>query len=119
MNNKSSGIVFYIFLVCALFVLQGINGQELPPIINYSATAYAGGNQNWAISQEDNKFIYVANNNGLLEFNGAKWTLYPSPNKAILRSTLAIEGRIYTGSYMDFGYWQRNEQGNSSIHILK
>ena len=53
------------------------NAQELPPIENYSQEAYGAQNQNWAISQTENKNIYVANNSGLLEFNGAKWCLYP------------------------------------------
>lgn len=118
MNNKTSGIVAYFFFLFMLFVLHGVNGQELPPIVNYSSTVYAGGSQNWAISQEENKFIYVANNDGLLEFNGANWTLYPSPNKAIMRSTLAIEGKVYSGSYMDFGYWQRNEFGTLKYSSL-
>ncbi|MFT5103798.1 MAG: AraC family chitin signaling transcriptional activator, partial [Candidatus Latescibacterota bacterium] len=118
MNNKTSGIVAYFFFLFMLFALHGVNGQELPPIVNYSSTVYAGGSQNWAISQEENKFIYIANNDGLLEFNGANWTLYPSPNKAIIRSTLAIEGKVYSGSYMDFGYWQRNEFGTLKYSSL-
>ena len=80
----------------------------MPPIASYSAEDYKAENQNWAISQAENKFIYVANNKGLLEFNGAKWTLYPSPNETILRSVEVVGNRIYTGSYMAFGYWQRD-----------
>ncbi|MBT8291767.1 MAG: hypothetical protein KJN70_00715, partial [Eudoraea sp.] len=54
--------------------------QELPPIQNYAPYDYGAGTQNWAISQSDEKLIYVANNEGLLEFNGAQWKLHPSPN---------------------------------------
>ena len=88
-----------------------IIGQELPPIINYPSESYSGANQNWAITQSDEQYIYVANNDGLLEFNGASWNLYPSPNKTIVRSVCAINDSIYTGSYMDFGYWIRNAKG--------
>ncbi len=63
------------------------------------------------ISQSDENYIYAANNKGLLEFNGARWTLYPSPNETIFRSVNAIKDRIYTGCYMDFGYWERNQLG--------
>ena len=69
-------------------------------VIDYNAE-----NQNWAISQSDDKFIYVANNSGLLEFNGAEWKLYPSPNNATLRYVSVIDAKIYTGGYMEFGYW--------------
>jgi len=30
------------------------------------------------------RYIYSANNKGLLEFNGAKWNLYRAPNQRIL-----------------------------------
>lgn len=86
-------------------------GQELPPIINYSKDHYGAANQNWMISQAKDKFIYVANNDGLLEFNGSKWTLYPTPNQSIMRSVKVIGDSIFTGFYMDFGYWKKNETG--------
>ena len=92
--------------------------QELPPIELYSSKDYGAENQNWGISQSDDHHIYVANNKGLLEFNGAQWKLYPSPNQSIFRSVSVAGNRIYTGSYMDFGYWQRNQKGNLSYTSL-
>lgn len=55
--------------------------------------------------------MYVANNDGLLEFNGSKWTLYPTPNESIMRSVNVIGDSIYTGFYMEFGYWEKNSLG--------
>jgi len=98
--------IFYIYIFFS-FIL--IRAQEIPPIENYSPKLYGAENQNWSISQSSEKFIYVANNSGLLEFNGSKWRLYPSPNNTILRSINVSNGKIYTGAYMDFGYWERNE----------
>ena len=86
-------------------------GQELPPIIKYNSTLYNAGNQNWMISQDKNHFIYFANNEGLLEFNGSNWTLYKSPNETIVRSVNVIDNKIYTGCYMEFGYWSRQTNG--------
>ncbi len=85
--------------------------QELPPILKYASNMYGAGNQNWMITQDSNQFIYFANNEGLLEFNGANWTLYPSPNETIIRSAKSINNRIYTGCYMEFGYWERKKDG--------
>ena len=90
----------------------GLLSQELPPIQNYSPVDYGAGNQNWSLSQSGNKHIYAANNGGLLEFNGVNWKLYPSPNGTPLRSVKAIDGLIYTGGYMQFGYWKKDEYGN-------
>ncbi|WP_142784699.1 helix-turn-helix and ligand-binding sensor domain-containing protein [Changchengzhania lutea] len=86
-------------------------GQELPPIEKFTTENYHGDNQNWMISQASNNFIYVANNIGLLEYNGAKWVTYPSPNNTIIRAVRVINDKIYTGSYGEFGYWIKNEFG--------
>ena len=64
------------------------------------------------ISQDANNYIYVANNLGLLEFNGSNWVPYRSPNNTILRAVSVIDDKIYSGCYEEFGYWERNEFGN-------
>jgi AraC family chitin signaling transcriptional activator len=98
-----------IIIIC--LCSQVSSSQELPPINVFSTENYGGGNQNWAITQAPNKFIYVANNDGLLEYNGASWQLYPTPNETIMRSVKSFEEKIYTGFYMDFGYWEKDDFG--------
>ncbi|RWX01693.1 LuxR family transcriptional regulator [Flavobacterium cerinum] len=63
------------------------------------------------IAQDSSRFMYFANNEGLLEYNGMAWSLYPSPNETIIRSVKVIGKKIYTGCYMEFGYWERNAEG--------
>ena len=92
--------------------------QELPPIIKYMPETYNAGNQNWMISQDSRNYMYFANNDGLLEYNGSAWTLYPSPNETIIRSVKVINNRIYTGCYMEFGYWQRQSNGLLKYYSL-
>lgn len=99
-----------IIIIICLFGYTS-SSQEIPPINIFSAENYGAENQNWAISQAPNKFIYVANNEGLLEYNGANWQLYPTPNETIMRSVKSFEEKIYTGFYMGFGYWKKNDFG--------
>ncbi len=106
---KKKPLKYTFPLLCFLFF--GLHAQELPPIQNYQPEEYHGENQNWDISQSLDKLIYVANNKGLLEFNGASWSLYPSPNETIMRSVKVVGDRIYTGSFMEFGYWTKNSVG--------
>jgi len=106
---KKNKINFVKF--CLLFLNIFCFGQELPPITKYSPDTYKAGNQNWMISQDKNYFVYFANNEGLLEFNGSNWNLYKSPNETIIRSVKVIEDKIYTGCYMEFGYWTRQPNG--------
>lgn len=102
----------HCFLICTLF-LKGFvtRSQEIPPIQSFFPKDYNGETQNWGITQTENKFIYVANNKGLLEYNGATWELYTAPKNAIIRSVHAVNKRIYTGSYMNFGFWEKNATG--------
>lgn len=63
------------------------------------------------ISQDEHNYLYFANNEGLLEYNGTNWKLYPTPNETIMRSVKVIDNNIYTGCYMNFGYWTRQANG--------
>ncbi|WAC02770.1 triple tyrosine motif-containing protein [Lacinutrix neustonica] len=92
--------------------------QELPPINVFTPQQYGAENQNWAISQSNDNYIYVANNLGLLEYNGASWKLYNSPNETILRSVKVIDDKIYTGCYMEFGFWKKDVYGILKYHSL-
>lgn len=87
------------------------SSQEFSSIKNFYPLDYNGENQNWSISQSSEKIIYVANSKGLLEFNGAYWKQYLSPNESIMRSVKVVDDLIYTGCYMEFGYWKKNASG--------
>ena len=106
MNSLKVLLLFVILIRCADLTSQG-----LPPVKNFSPLDYRAENQNWAITQSDNKVIYIANNQGLLSYNGGNWTLYPSPNETIMRSVKAVGDRIYSGCYMEFGFWQEDPSG--------
>ncbi len=112
--------------------------QETPPLTNYPLSVYKAHNQNWAIDQTSNDIIYSANSDGLLEYDGASWKLYPLPNHQIVRSLLCDEisinkplngktltgentvrqSRIYVGGYGEFGFWQENENGQLKYFSL-
>ena len=100
------------------------NGQSLsPPIQNYSSYEYNAASKNWGLTIDENGELYVANNIGLLHFNGESWTLNKLPNKTIIRSTAYVNGKIYTGSYEEFGFWKMNPYGSleytSLTHLIK
>jgi len=106
LSYKSS---FYLLL---FFLFIGkLNSQELPPVNNYSPKIYGAEAQNWSISQSQEGNLYVANNLGLLEFNGAEWDLYKTPNSTIIRSVKIFKNKIFTGFYMDFGFWLKDDYG--------
>ena len=109
---------FLHIVVVFFFFSLHVQGQEIPPIQIFSPETYGAENQNWSISQASNKYIYIANNKGLLEYNGATWQFYDSPNETIIRSVNVINDKIYTGCYREFGYWEPTEFGQLTYTSL-
>ena len=105
MNIKT--IIYGAFLL----LMHEVSAQFLPPVSNYTTKTYNADNQNWSIDQDKEGHIYVANNKGLLTYNGENWKVYNSPNESILRSVFVDEEKIYTGCFRDFGYWEEDETG--------
>lgn len=105
-----------------LFMPSIINGQNtlgFPEVINYSKFTYNAGLQNWDFKQDTNGVIYVANNEGLLTFDGINWVLHPLPNKTIVRSVeIGRDGRIYVGGQDELGYFEANHYGKLIYHSL-
>src|SRR3546814_479458 len=94
-------------------------GSATPFITNFSKREYKAANQNWSVAQAPNGILYVANSEGLLEFDGSQWTLMELPDATIVRSVaIDTNGRIYTGSYQEFGYWEENAYGNFTYTSL-
>ena len=107
--------VFLFFILCASFSVQA---QFTPYFQNFSLSEYNAGNQNWGISRDESGLLYVANNNGLLEYDGLKWYFFELPNKTTIRSVLAYKGLVFTGSYEEFGYWKKNSKGTLIYNSL-
>ena len=88
------------------------NTIGFPDVINYSRQSYSGGLQNWDIKQDQNGIIYVANNEGLLSFDGRNWNLYSLPNKTIVRSVeIGPDNKIYVGGQDELGYFVTGNLG--------
>ncbi len=95
------------------------NTIGLPNIVNYNKILYKGGLQNWKIKQDKNGILYVANNEGLLTFDGKHWKIYPLPNKTIVRSVgIGNDGKIYVGGQDEIGFFEPNLNGKLIFHTL-
>lgn len=100
-------------LVIIIFSSFIATAQELsPPIQNFSTLEYKAASQNWDITLDDKGVIYAANNEGLLSYDGQRWELFPLESGSVIRSVHAFGGKIYTGAYREFGYWERDIKGD-------
>lgn len=112
----SKSTLCFVFFLCFFLKLQA--QQFVPEITNYSLNDYAFDTQNWGIDVNDDGIVFVANNAGLLVFNGQKWEKYYLPNRTIMRSVLCVGDRVYTGSYEEFGYWTKDYLGKYNYNSL-
>lgn len=83
-----------------------------PFIRNFHSVEYNAGIQNREMVQDRRGILYIANNFGLLEYDGARWSLHPVLNGTKVRSVaIDARGRIYVGCQGDFGYFFPDAQG--------
>jgi len=103
------------FALLFFFLPQIATSQNtigLPDVINYPKQTYGAGLQSWDFKQDKNGIIYIANNEGLLSFDGKYWKLYPLPNKTIVRSVeIGPDNKIYAGGQDEMGYFAPAENG--------
>ncbi len=108
-----------IILICFPLTVFSQNTIGIPDVFNYTKQSYNAGFQNWDIKQDKNGIVYIANNEGLLSFDGKYWNLYPLPNKTIVRSVeIGVDNRIYVGGQDELGYFSPGSNGRLQYHSL-
>lgn len=117
---KQQKLVFLILtLLTYITMFSQIKHIGLPHIKNYEKSSYIGAPQNWGIDQDNKQNIYIANNNGLIKFNGAFWETFNIPNKKLRSLNIAKEEeKIYVGGYDEFGYFEPNNHGKLEYRSL-
>jgi DNA-binding CsgD family transcriptional regulator/cell division protein FtsB len=102
------------FWSIVLIIMTGFTGntaQNQFTVFHYKSADYGGGNQNWDISKDSSGRVFIANNAGLLVFDGSRTRLFELPEKTIVRSVTCIDKRVYTGSFKEFGFWEERSNG--------
>ena len=79
---------------------------------HYKPQNYQHYPQNWAIVQDERGVIYVANVDGVLEYDGTRWQLIATTMNSVVRSlALGPDGSVYVGMNGDFGYLAPDSSG--------
>ncbi len=105
-KGKASLIFILIFFGLASMNYSQSSFSGLPFVRTFHTDEYKAGLQNFNIKQDRRGLVYVANNYGLLEYDGSLWRTYGVRSGTKVRS-LAVDGRgrIYVGCQGDFGYF--------------
>ncbi len=103
--------VFFILVFGFIPVagLSQIKTVGAPSIKNYPKSVYSAGTQTWGIAQDQNGFMYFANNDGILRFDGIHWDLIEVSRPSPVRS-IAVDrnNHVFAGLNNDFGVLQQN-----------
>ncbi len=112
-----------IFLLALFFSALSLGAQEElfhPKVQNYTYRDYLAGTSNWWVIEDDRGIIYIANREGILEYDGTKWTLIQSSEQEVARSLAKDDGGIiYAGFVGDVGYLAPDEIGEMQFVSLK
>ncbi len=119
-KNWQKSFFFLVVFSGLSFLLNAQNKTFYNEIQAFISNHIPIDNQNWHISQNPvTRYVYFANSAGLVEYNGISSRIFSMPYKQGVRSVYVnAEGRIYTGSFEDFGYWEEDGESNLSYRSL-
>ena len=110
---------FIILLsILAVFALRASVVAPSILVQNYSVDDYKASCQNWDLAVSYHGILYVANNSGLVTFDGNTWNTYPLPDKTPIYKVSFQNDSIYTQGKSSLGYWLYDELGNLEYHPI-
>lgn len=107
-------------IIALLSVIPTANwALGIPLLKNYMAEDYKAHNVNFDIYAGKNGVVYVANFEGLLYYDKARWQIIHTPGITRITSLYCDENeRIWTGGYNFVGYLETNEKGVLCLHAI-
>ena len=112
--------IFIFLLTLSVNSIAEMINIGVPYIHNFPRREYRGGTQNWSVAQDNHGFMYFANNEGLLLFDGVSWQMHRMPNLSIVRSVFIDKtGQIYVGAYNELGKMDVGKNGKTEFRSLK
>lgn len=112
-------LAFLLIVIFPLSLWSSFTGWN-SFVVTFNKNLYGNGRKIWQIASYDERWTYFANDNGLLQFDGNVWSLYPLRNQSPLRAVLPSSNmqRIYVGGINEYGYFEPGDDGNLIYHCL-
>jgi ligand-binding sensor domain-containing protein/DNA-binding CsgD family transcriptional regulator len=115
-------LIFFLWIITGFSGYSQIKNVGIPFIINHERNTYNASTQNWSATQSRSGFMYFGNNDGILQYDGTSWELYPVPNNSTVRSVYALGDTIYAGAFENIGFLAKDLNGvyqwNSLNHLI-
>lgn len=94
--------------------------KGLPSLVNISDKEYNASPQNYDLIQDHRGIIHIANQEGILSFDGTYWTLTELPSKAVPNTLeMTHNQQIVVAGNNIVGFLQADNKGQQVFHTLK
>jgi serine phosphatase RsbU (regulator of sigma subunit) len=112
--------IIWSVLIILIFSVEGRSQTSVGqlPIQNFPRKEYDAQPQNWQITQGDDQLIYIANNGGLLIYNGESWKERALKGESPAKSILYHKDTIFIGGNNELGYFLKDSIGKWMYHSL-
>lgn len=105
-NGVKKASLNFLFILLSFHLSARDKALGIPFITNYTKGEIGFSSQNHGFVQDSRGVIYVANDFGILEFDGQKWGIIQTSTNRSNIISLAVDknNRIYAGAQGDIGY---------------
>lgn len=114
-KTRRNGYIFAVLFLSLCFgVMDLAFSQEggFKYFKNYTKADHGRNAQNWGIQQGPGGLIYVANHDGLLEYDGVSWRVYDIPGYSVRSLAIDETGTIWVGGESEIGFFSRLPDGS-------
>ena len=101
--------ILFAFFFSLIFFLGG--NAQMPLTKHYSALEYGKSPRNWEVTKSGDGLLYVANSDGILEYDGSQWRFIPAPGNTVRTVQANDAGEVFVGTINNFGFLQKNRWG--------
>lgn len=84
----------------------------------YNEKGHISNSSSYAIAQNEEGLIYIANSGGLIQFDGVNWEVFLKDIPSAVTGVTLLGERAYTVSRTEYGYLEPNDQGILTYHSL-
>ena len=90
-----------------------------PAIRDFRPTEYRGHPQVYGLVQGPGGLMYLSTQEGVISFDGARWTHHPMPSAQVYELVATADGRLWAGGNDEIGYFTATRDGDMAYHSLR
>lgn len=110
--------ILLLFVSISITNAQDIPSKGVPALRNFMPSEYDNKGKVWSIDSAPNGLVYMASDNGLLEYDGKKWKNFEGSDGITRSVYVKSDSIIFTGSDLDFGIWKKDGYQNFNYTSL-